>query len=111
MKIEEIVDEGKPSEDNGISKKAKKKKTGINENVNSQIVPKAGTSVSVLESEDEDGFPVHACDKKSEASLDKTAHESIPKKSQNKSDKADAASERNLKRKSGAVDQDEQPAR
>ncbi|KAG6418150.1 hypothetical protein SASPL_120349 [Salvia splendens] len=71
-----------------------------------QTVPKAGTSVSVLESEDEDGFPVHACDKKSEANLEKTAHESSPKKSQNKIEKADA----NLKRKSGAGDQDEQPA-
>ncbi|XP_042067100.1 peptidyl-prolyl cis-trans isomerase FKBP53-like [Salvia splendens] len=151
VKIEERVDEGKPSDENGISKrgniilgqrtlpkyhfrsvnfenlilgpfvkvrrpkmmfplskkaKKKKKKTVGNENVNSQTVPKAGTSVSVLESEDEDGFPVHACDKKSEANLEKTAHESSPKKSQNKIEKADA----NLKRKSGAGDQDEQPA-
>ncbi|KAL1558887.1 peptidylprolyl isomerase [Salvia divinorum] len=110
VKIEEIVDEEKPTDENGMSKRAKKKKTVGNENSKSQIVPKAGTSVPVLESEDDDGFPVHACDKKSEANLDKTVNESIPKKSQEKSKKADAASERNLKRKSGALDQDEQPA-
>lgn len=100
MKIEEIVDDGKPANENGMSKRAKKKKTDGNENSNSQIVPKAVTSVPVLESEDEDGFPV-----------EKTKHESTGKKSQNKSEKSDSASAKNLKRKSGAVDQDEQPAR
>lgn len=91
VKIEEIVEDEKPTNENG-SKRAKKKKSHSsmsdgNENSNNQIVPKAGTSVPILESEDEDGFPVPT------------------------PVKPDASSSKNLKRKSGAVNQDEQPAR
>ncbi|XP_042036099.1 peptidyl-prolyl cis-trans isomerase FKBP53-like [Salvia splendens] len=104
VKIEEIVDDEKPTNENGVSKQAKKKKKAAgNENSNSQIVTKTETSVPVLESEDEDGFPVPASDE--------TKHESIGKKSQNRNEKADAGSERKLKRKSGEIDQNEQPAR
>ncbi|KAL6507245.1 hypothetical protein OROGR_023440 [Orobanche gracilis] len=108
---EEIVDEEKPTNENGSSKRVKKKKSQSsmskrNENYNNQIPPKAETSVPILESEDEDGFPGRARDKKSGVSKS----ENICQKSENKSEKTDAASGRILKRR-GADNQDEQPAR
>lgn len=121
VRIEEIEDDEKPTNENVASKRAKKKKTQSsmsveNENSNRQIVAKAGTSAPFFESEDEDGFPVPASGNKSdisksEANLEETKQESIGQKSQSKSEKTDAAPGKNLKRKSGAVSQDEKPAR
>lgn len=112
MRIEEIEDDEKPTNENVMSKRAKKK----NENSNKQIVAKARTSVPISESEDEDGFPVPASGNKSDtskskANLEETKQESIGQKSQSKSEKIDAALGKNLKRKGVAVSQDEKPAR
>lgn len=117
VRIEEIVDEDKPTDEKAISKRAKKKKTQStdNENSNRQIVPKAGTGVPVLESEDEDGFPVSANGNKtdiskSEAALEETKNKNTSEKTKKKSGKTDAAPGKNLKRKSD-VSLDELPAR
>lgn len=112
VRIEEIEDDEKPTNENFTSKRAKKK----NENSNKQIVAKARTSDPISESEDEDGFPVPASGNKSDtskskANLEETKQQSIGQKSQSKSEKTDAALGKNLKRKSVAVSQDEKPAR
>lgn len=61
--IEEIVDDEKPTNENDQFKLSKKKKNHLNEqedqnNSQKQLVIKKGTGGSVLESEDEDGFPI-----------------------------------------------------
>ncbi|KAK6135270.1 hypothetical protein DH2020_030991 [Rehmannia glutinosa] len=121
MRIEEIVDDEKPTNENGMSKRMKKKKTESsmsddNENSNRQIVVKAGTGASIFESEDEDGFPISARQNKSniskaEAKLEETNDERTGEKKQKKSEKDDAVHENKLKRKIDAVDQDGKPAR
>ncbi|KAL8552592.1 hypothetical protein ACS0TY_001326 [Phlomoides rotata] len=117
VRIEEIVDEDKPTDENAMSKRAKKKKTQSNDsdNSNRQIVPKAGTGVPVIESEDEDGFPVSANGNKSdisksEAALEEPKNKKTSDKTKKKSEKTDAAPGKNLKRKSD-VSLDEIPAR
>ncbi|KAL2558534.1 Peptidyl-prolyl cis-trans isomerase FKBP53 [Forsythia ovata] len=120
VKIEEIVDDENPKNENGVSnKRAKKKKIRSctkddHENPDRQIV-KTGIGASVLE-EDEDGFPISACKSKaeflnskskSEETKDVQAGEEAPKK--NKKDDTDPS--RNLKRKIDAVGQDEEHAR
>lgn len=60
MRIEEIVDDEKPNE-KAISEQSKKKnKRAANNDESSQkqIVPKTSSGDAVLESEDEDGFPI-----------------------------------------------------
>lgn len=119
VRIEEIVDDEKPTNENGMSKRMKRKKTQSsmsddNENSNRQIVPKAGTGVPMFESEDEDGFPISARENKSdisksEAALEEAKDERIGEKTQSKSEKT--APGKILKRKSDAVSQDEKPAR
>ncbi|KAI3458261.1 hypothetical protein Pfo_014924 [Paulownia fortunei] len=121
VRIEEIVDDEKLTNENGMAKRAKKKKTQSSmsddtENSNHQIVLKAGTGVPIFESEDEDGFPISACENKSdisksEAKLVETNDEKIGEKTQKKSEKDDAAHGKKLKRKIDAVDQDGKPAR
>ncbi|KAL3647436.1 hypothetical protein CASFOL_008404 [Castilleja foliolosa] len=115
VRIEEIVDEEKPTNVNGLSKRAKKKKTD-NENSNRQVVAKARTVDPVIESEDDDGFPISANQKNSDISKDeKKSGEAIDgikgDKSQKKNEKGDAVHGNNLKRKIDAVCQDEKPAR
>ncbi|XP_011076280.1 peptidyl-prolyl cis-trans isomerase FKBP53 [Sesamum indicum] len=120
VRIEEIVDEEKSTNENGTSKRAKKKKlqssmSNDNENSNRQIVVKAGTGVPILESEDEDGFPLPARGNKSisksEAKLEDTNNERIGEKTQKKNEKDDVAHIKSLKRKIDAVGQDGEPAR
>ncbi|KAK4363428.1 hypothetical protein RND71_018669 [Anisodus tanguticus] len=62
VKIEEILEDEKPTDENGTSKKPKKKKNQSNGTDNSerQIVVKGNTDSPLLESEDEDGFPISA---------------------------------------------------
>ncbi|GFP88301.1 peptidyl-prolyl cis-trans isomerase fkbp53 [Phtheirospermum japonicum] len=115
LKIEEIVDEEKPTSENGLSKRAKKKKTD-NENSNRQIVAESRTVDPVIESEDDDGFPISVNQKKSGISKDKKKSgeandETNGDKSQKKSEKGDAVHGNKLKRKIDAVGQDEKPAR
>lgn len=114
MRIEEIVDDEKPVYENGVSKRSKKKKIRSNvsdDNVDSdrQLVVKSGHDVPVLESEDEDGFPVSTSGDKTHFS------NSISKSEQIKDNNADAESQKkkpkteaskNLKRKIDAVGRD-----
>ncbi|XP_031093853.1 peptidyl-prolyl cis-trans isomerase FKBP53 [Ipomoea triloba] len=61
VKIEEIVEDKKPADESDLSKRPKKKKNQPSkghENSDKQIVVKSNNSVPVLESEDEDGFPI-----------------------------------------------------
>ncbi|KAG8381466.1 hypothetical protein BUALT_Bualt06G0124800 [Buddleja alternifolia] len=119
LRIEEIVDDEKPTNENGGSKRAKKKKNQSStsedkENSNGQIVVKAGSGVPILESEDEDGFPISARDKPDKsntgAKLEETNDERIGEETQKKN-KKDVAREKKLKRKIDAVGQDGEPAR
>ncbi|CAI9767623.1 unnamed protein product [Fraxinus pennsylvanica] len=112
--IEEIVDDEKPVNENDVSKRSKKKKSWSNmsdDNVDSdqQLVVKSGHDVPVLESEDEDGFPVSTSGGKTHFS------NSISKSEQFKDDNADEESQekkskteasKKLKRKIDAVGQD-----
>ncbi|WRX19393.1 FKBP-type peptidyl-prolyl cis-trans isomerase domain - like 10, partial [Theobroma cacao] len=69
--IEEIVDEQKPTNGNVESKRLKKKNKSMDSEARSnsqqQLVVKGGAGVKVLESEDEDGFPVSASHKSEDA--------------------------------------------
>ncbi|KAH0688078.1 hypothetical protein KY289_018915 [Solanum tuberosum] len=62
VRIEEILEDEKPTDENGTSKKPKKKKNqskGIDDSER-QIVVKGNTDSPQMESEDEDGFPISA---------------------------------------------------
>ncbi|OMO85875.1 hypothetical protein CCACVL1_09947 [Corchorus capsularis] len=65
--IEEIVDDEKPTNGNVESKRLKKKNKSTDSedksNSRSQLVVRNGAAVTVLESEDEDGFPVSVSSK------------------------------------------------
>ncbi|CAI9774089.1 unnamed protein product [Fraxinus pennsylvanica] len=79
VRIEEIVDVEKPVNENGVSKRAKKKKSQSNvsdDNMNydRQLVVKGGHDVPVLESEDEDGFPVSASREIKDDNADEETH-------------------------------------
>ncbi|XP_059304926.1 peptidyl-prolyl cis-trans isomerase FKBP53 isoform X1 [Lycium ferocissimum] len=54
VKIEEILEDEKPTDENGTSKKSKKKKNQSNG------TDEGNTDSALLESEDEDGFPISA---------------------------------------------------
>lgn len=60
--IEEILDDEKPTGENGIAKQGKKKiqsnASDNNGNSERQLILKSDTGASILESEDEDGFPI-----------------------------------------------------
>ncbi|KAL7001641.1 peptidylprolyl isomerase [Sarracenia purpurea var. burkii] len=63
--IEEILDDGKPATENGIFKQVKKKNqlSASDDNAKRQLIVKSDTGGSILESEDEDGFPISSPDK------------------------------------------------
>ncbi|PIN21085.1 FKBP-type peptidyl-prolyl cis-trans isomerase [Handroanthus impetiginosus] len=120
VRIEEIVEDEKSPNENGMPKRAKKKKTQSsmsddNENSNRQIVVNGGNDVSIFESEDEDGFPISAhekkSDSKSETKSEETNNERISEKTLKEIEKADVAHGKNLKRKIDTVGQDGEPAR
>ncbi|ESQ54769.1 hypothetical protein EUTSA_v10025104mg [Eutrema salsugineum] len=56
--IEEIEDEEKPAKDNKAKRPKKKSQASKDENANKQIIVKESANAPVLESEDEDGFPI-----------------------------------------------------
>ncbi|KAL3373557.1 hypothetical protein AABB24_005505 [Solanum stoloniferum] len=62
VRIEEILEDEKPTDENGTSKKPKKKKNQSNgiDYSERQIVVKGNTGSPQMESEDEDGFPISA---------------------------------------------------
>lgn len=110
VKIEEIFDDEKPADESGLSKQKKKKKhqkNDLNDNNNSekQIVVKGSHQVPVLESEDEDGFPV------SGKSIDKESKESKGDDAPGKQDAIDLGCEKQSKRKIDAVSQDSEHSR
>ncbi|KAJ0043771.1 hypothetical protein Pint_17281 [Pistacia integerrima] len=111
--IEEIVDDEKPTNGNDRSKQLKKK--GQSSNSERQIVVKNGASVSVLESEDEDGFMISSSRKSKGTSQDSElgADEEMDKKTSENSEKKKAKDISDdgtgKKRKVKSVDQDDQP--
>lgn len=69
VRIEEIIDDETPANGNGTSQRPKKKKnkqggTGEDDNSQGQIVVKSSTDIPIIESEDEDGFPISSQDKR-----------------------------------------------
>lgn len=111
--IEEIVDEDEPTNGN-VSKQPKKKDRPSD--YERQIVVKNGASVPVLESEDEDGFPISTSHKgkgtsqeaqvEADEERDKRISEDTEKKAKDSSDN-DASKKRKVKGR----DQDDQPER
>ncbi|OWM81489.1 hypothetical protein CDL15_Pgr007527 [Punica granatum] len=101
--IEEITDEEKAVNENSQSKQEKKnKQNGSVENLHQgQIVPRNSASVPVLESEDEDGFPISktAPEKKSEEAAKQVDNETTEKVQKKK--------KRNIK----TIEQDDQSDR
>lgn len=69
VRIEEITDDDKLANETDLSKRPKKKN---NDNSQRQIVLKTAASVPVLESEDEDGFPVSSPAKSGLSSKEET---------------------------------------
>lgn len=70
VRIEEILEDEKPTDENGTSKKPKKKKSQSNgiDDSDRQIVVKGNTDSSLMESEDEDGFPISSpCENKTKS--------------------------------------------
>ncbi|KAK1431575.1 hypothetical protein QVD17_08035 [Tagetes erecta] len=79
VKIEEIIEDEKPNE-NAVSEQSKKKNKKVTNNegdAQKQLVSKSSSSAPVLESEDEDGFPIS--DKDNIPSGKKITEESIKK--------------------------------
>ncbi|KAJ7975569.1 Peptidylprolyl isomerase [Quillaja saponaria] len=113
--IEEIVDDEKPTDGGGHSKRPNKKNQTSNVensgNSQQQIVVRGDTGFPVLESEDEDGFPISTTDKnKSDAQKaygkTKEKHKKTEKFNMKDSEDGDTTS---LKRKVESVDQDGRP--
>lgn len=107
------MDDEKPMNGNDQPKRLKKKDQSSNSE--QQIVVKSGAGVSVLESEDEDGFPISSSCKSKGISQDsqvgedevtdkKTSENSEKKKGIDSSDDGTGK-----KRKVESVDQDDQP--
>ncbi|KAK9983149.1 hypothetical protein SO802_032674 [Lithocarpus litseifolius] len=116
--IEEIVDDEKPINGNGQQKRKKKNRPSESEDhreSQQQIVVKSHSS-PVLESEDEDGFPV-STENKSNLNIQKPEAEAeqIEKKASEKTKKKkktkDGDQATGLKRKVESVDQDDHPER
>ncbi|KDP22389.1 hypothetical protein JCGZ_26220 [Jatropha curcas] len=113
--IEEIVDEDKPTNGDGRSKQSKKRSNQSSDredrnNSQQQIVTRKAADTSVLESEDEDGFPIDASQKGKDAQeldgeKDKLAEET---KRKPRDGSGDATGK---KRKVESADQDVQPVR
>ncbi|KAJ7970067.1 Peptidylprolyl isomerase [Quillaja saponaria] len=100
--IEEIVNDEKPTDGSGQAKRPKKKNQIINlensGNSHQQIGIRGGSDFPVLESEDEDGFPISTTHKSNSNT------QKVEKKTKKKGDDAP-----NLKRKDESVDQDGRP--
>ncbi|XP_059452794.1 peptidyl-prolyl cis-trans isomerase FKBP53 [Corylus avellana] len=117
--IEEIVDDDKPTNGNGqLHRKKKNKSSDSKDHRESQQLVAKNRGVPVLESEDEDGFPVSTTDKsnsniqepegEAEQTEDKTNEKAKKKKKKKAKDDDDATG---LKRKVESVDQDDHQER
>ncbi|KAJ6889314.1 hypothetical protein NC652_030178 [Populus alba x Populus x berolinensis] len=119
--IEEITEDDKPTKENGKSKRLKKKNNQSSDkedqnNSQQQIVLKRDKGISVLESEDEDGFPISSSAKSKDTVQEQQAELDGQKdKETTQETKKKMASEDNddtrKKRKVKSVDQDGQPER
>lgn len=107
VRIEEIIDDEEPVKENDASqpKKKKSKSCGSDDNDNSQkqIAVKTGNESPVMESEDEDGFPISV---KKEASVQNTEEKKVEEKALGKKGKDNVASMKSIKRKIDAIAED-----
>ncbi|KAI7733138.1 hypothetical protein M8C21_013291 [Ambrosia artemisiifolia] len=111
VRIEEIVDDEKPNE-NAVSKQAKKNKQASNnaDDNQQQIVLKSSSSVPVLESEDEDGFPISSAanDKDNIPTVKKVTEESNKKgKAKRKNEVNDSENKAKRKKDDSVVGHDD----
>ncbi|KAK9293158.1 hypothetical protein L1049_021145 [Liquidambar formosana] len=118
--IEEILEDEKPANGNNRPKRLKKKNQSSesedNNNSQGQIVVKSGSGVPVLESEDEDGFPISAPHKsnpnvqKAEVEAEEKMDQKTTKETK-KSTRDGGDDAKSLKRKASGTAQDGQPDR
>lgn len=110
------MDDEKPTNGNGQSKRQKKKNQANSsedkKNSQNQIVVRGETGIPVLESEDEDGFPI-STDHESKSNFknpEAEAKSTDDKKEKTKKKKAqDGDDGNNLKRKVESIDQEGRP--
>ncbi|CAK7337093.1 unnamed protein product [Dovyalis caffra] len=118
--IEEITEDDKPTKENAKSKRLKKKNNQSSDredqnNSQRQIVLKRDTCISVLESEDEDGFPISSSAKSKvtvqepQAELNGQKDEETTRETNKKIAREDNDDATGKKRKVKSVDQDGQP--
>ncbi|KAL1813849.1 peptidyl-prolyl cis-trans isomerase FKBP53 [Daucus carota subsp. sativus] len=109
VRIEEIIDDEEPVKENNGSrlKKKKSKSVGSDDNDNSQkqIAVRSGIDSSVMESEDEDGFPISTPGTK-DTSVQNTGEKKVADKATEKKGKDNDASIKSIKRKIQAVAED-----
>uniref|UniRef100_A0A6N2KL49 peptidylprolyl isomerase n=1 Tax=Salix viminalis TaxID=40686 RepID=A0A6N2KL49_SALVM len=121
--IEEITEDDKPTKENGKSKRLKKKKKNLpsdkedQNNPQQQIVLKRDKGISVLESEDEDGFPMSSSAKskdtvqEQQAVLDGQKDKEMIQETNKKMTNEDNENTTMKKRKAKTIHQDGQPER
>lgn len=107
VRIEEINDDEEPVKENDASqpKKKKIKSCGSDDNDKSQklIAVKSGNGSPVMESEDEDGFPISG---KKEASVQNTEEKKVEEKATGKKGNDNDASVKSTKRKIHSIAED-----
>ncbi|KAJ6410698.1 hypothetical protein OIU84_007450 [Salix udensis] len=118
--IEEIAEDDKPEKVNGKSKRLKKKKNQSSDqedqnNSQGQIVLKRDEGISVLESEDEDGFPISSSSKRKVtvqeplAEINEQKAKETTQETKKKIAREDNDDTSGKKRKVKSIDQDGQP--
>ncbi|KAG6747417.1 hypothetical protein POTOM_049821 [Populus tomentosa] len=120
---EEITEDDKPKKENGKSKRIKKKKNNQSSdqedqnNSQRQIVVKRDAGISVLESEDEDGFPISSSAKRKatvqdpQAEINGQKDKETTQETKKKIDREDNDDTTGKKRKVKSIDEDGQPER
>ncbi|XP_034924427.1 peptidyl-prolyl cis-trans isomerase FKBP53 [Populus alba] len=118
---EEITEDDKPKKENGKSKRIKKKKNNQSSdqedqnNSQQQIVVKRDAGISVLESEDEDGFPISSSAKRKatvqdpQAEINGQKDKETTQETKKKIDREDNDDTTGKKRKVKSIDEDGQP--
>lgn len=111
--IEEIVDDEKPTNGNGQLKRKKKNQLSDREGHNQQQIVVKNRDVPVLESEDEDGFPVSTTYKsnsnsqKTEAEPEQIEMKTTEKTKKKKKKAKDSDHDSGSKRKVATVEEDD----
>ncbi|KAB1208168.1 Peptidyl-prolyl cis-trans isomerase FKBP53 [Morella rubra] len=111
--IEEIVDDEKPTNGNGQLKRKKKNQLSDREGHNQQQIVVKNRDVPVLESEDEDGFPVSTTHKsnsnsqKTEAEPEQIETKTTEKTKKKKKKAKDSDHDSGSKRKVATVEEDD----